>query len=131
MKARRRVMGSANAMPRPLQQRPGATAEPIRGLLDGSEALGLGELAQRDGALEPGEMVEEEHAFQMIHLVLQAGGEKAFRFQRDQVTFAVEMLGPDARGRSTFSQMSGTERQPSSTVATSSEVHRILGLMNT
>src|ERR1700728_2180163 len=62
------------------------------------QPLGFRKLAQRHGALERGDVVDEKHAFEMIHLVLQAGGEKPVRFQHLRLAVAVEILRPDARG---------------------------------
>src|SRR5262249_16217632 len=43
-------------------------------------------------------MIDEKDAFEMIHLVLQAGRQKSAGFEPTEVAVAVEVLGPDARG---------------------------------
>src|SRR3569832_2068911 len=60
------------------------------------QTLGLLQFAQRDRALELGEVVDEKNAFEMIHLVLQAGREQPVRFYLLTSAFAVEEFDADA-----------------------------------
>src|SRR5690242_7854780 len=62
------------------------------------EFFRLGQLLDRHGALQPREMVDEQHAVQMIHLMLQAGGQHAVGLQCLLVAVAVQILRPDAGG---------------------------------
>src|SRR5215831_14466651 len=62
------------------------------------ELLGLGELPERHGALEPRQMIDEQYAVQMIHLMLQAGGKQSVGFQNLLVAVAVEIFSLDAGG---------------------------------
>jgi len=79
------------------------------------ELFGFFELFQRHGTLEAREVIDEQDAFKMIHLMLQAGREQAFGFQ----------LLPDA----VTVQIFRAERQPSSNVANSSDAQEIRGLI--
>src|ERR1700759_4110463 len=64
----------------------------------GLEFLGLGQLLDRHGALEPRQMVDEQDAVQVIHLMLQAGGQQAIGLQQLLVAVAVEIFAFDAGG---------------------------------
>jgi hypothetical protein len=43
-------------------------------------------------------MIQKQNAFQMIHLMLQAGGEQSIRFQCLRLAVAIEIFGADLRG---------------------------------
>src|SRR5688500_5267095 len=49
------------------------------------------QLAQDDVALERGEVVDEQHAVEMVDLVLQAGGEQALRRDLPLLVLMVEI----------------------------------------
>src|ERR1700755_3093109 len=63
-----------------------------------SETLCLLQFAQRHGALQLRQVIDEEDAFEMVHLVLQVGCEQPVGFDRVMLAVAVEILGLDARG---------------------------------
>src|SRR5262245_41026887 len=62
-------------------------------------ALGrLGKFLDHPLALEPRDMVDEQHAVEMIDLVLQAGGKEPARLQLLLAAIDVEILDPHLRG---------------------------------
>ena len=124
MKARRRVIlyvmpSGCRAAAASWARGPGVDARLARGRF---QTLGLLQLAQRHRALELGEVIDEQHAFEMVHLVLQAGGEQPVGFEHAECLPSRSRYSALMRaGRSTSSQISGTERQPSSNIAISSD----------
>src|ERR1700761_5223231 len=62
------------------------------------ELLGLGELLDRHAALQARQMIDEQHPVQVIHLMLQAGGQHAVGFQLHLLAIKIEILGLDAGG---------------------------------
>src|SRR5579862_70620 len=59
------------------------------------QTLGLCELLERHRALEARKMIDEQHAFEVIDFVLQAGGEESLRLEQLQPPLAIEIFGPD------------------------------------
>src|SRR5580692_5358639 len=57
--------------------------------------LRLHQLAQDDVALESRQMVDEQDAVQMIHLMLDAGGERSFGRELPDLVLMVEIAHPD------------------------------------
>src|SRR5687768_3205733 len=64
----------------------------------GAFLAGLGELLEDHVALQAGEVVDEEYAFEMVHLVLQADGEQAVQLLLPLLTVAIEPAGADPVG---------------------------------
>ena len=58
-------------------------------------------------------MVDEEHAFEMVHLVLEADGEQAVDLLLVRVAVSSSQRARMRSGRSTSAYWSGTDRQPS------------------
>ena len=59
---------------------------------------GLGELLDDHVALQAREMVDEQYAFEMVHLVLEADREQAVELLLCALAVAVEPAGADAIG---------------------------------
>src|SRR5487761_38500 len=59
------------------------------------ETLGLAELAQDDVALQRRDVVDEQHAIEMIDLVLDAGSEEALGFEFADLVLLVEIAQAD------------------------------------
>ena len=92
-------------------------------------ALQLGELAQDDAALQRGDVIDEQHAFEMVHLVLDAGGEQALGLDLADLVLLVEIAEPD-RGRAAsrrHNARAGTG-SPRCTPWSRPSAHRISGL---
>src|ERR1700689_2490116 len=70
-------------------------AAPPSGRDRGFLALQLAELAQDDAALQGGNVIDEHHAFEMVHLVLDAGGEQALGLDLADLVLLVEVSKPD------------------------------------
>src|SRR5215470_11598816 len=83
MKARRR---RALTAPRPL----GGGNDAGSDGLDGLAALRFHQLAQDDVALQRRDVIDEEDALEMIHLVLDDGSEQALRLERAHLVLVVE-----------------------------------------
>src|SRR5713226_10579303 len=83
MKARRRLIAT-----------PGLRG-PGSGRFGCGEALRLGELAQDHVALQRRDMVDEEHTLQMIHLVLNDGGEQPLRPHLANLVLVIEVADAD------------------------------------
>src|SRR5713226_3133627 len=62
------------------------------------EALRLGELAQNDVALQRRDTVDEEDALEMIHLVLDDGGEQTLGRHLADLVLVIEIAHPDPGG---------------------------------
>src|SRR5579872_4324361 len=62
------------------------------------ETLGLAELAQDDVALQRRDVVDEQHAIQMIDFVLDAGGDQTFGLELADFVLRVEIAHADRRG---------------------------------
>src|SRR5476649_1168757 len=60
------------------------------------QLLGLGEFADRHALLQPRKMIDEQHPVQMIHLMLQTGGQHAVGLQELLVAVAVQIFAFDA-----------------------------------
>src|SRR5438445_12781207 len=58
----------------------------------------LREFLDDAAALEPRDVVDEEHAVEVVDLVLQAGGEEAVRLQLLRLAVDIEILHPHLRG---------------------------------
>ncbi len=56
------------------------------------ELLGLGQLLDRHALLEARQMVDEQHAVQVIHLMLQAGRQQAVGLQGLLLAVAVQIF---------------------------------------
>src|SRR6185312_1326986 len=65
--------------------------------LAGLEALRLGELAQDDVALQGRDVVDEQHAFEVVHLVLDAGRRQPAELDRAELVLVVEVAQLDRR----------------------------------
>src|SRR5215469_11531372 len=55
------------------------------------ETLGLAELAQDDAALQRRNVIDEQHAIEMVDFVLDAGGEQALGFELANLVLRVEI----------------------------------------
>src|SRR5665213_3453684 len=60
------------------------------------QAFRLGELAQDDAALQRGDMVDEQHALEMVDLVLDAGREQARGLPFADLAMLVEIAQADS-----------------------------------
>src|ERR1700675_3209618 len=65
--------------------------------LFGFEALRLDKFAQDDVALQRRNMVDEQHTLEVIHLVLDDGGEQALGLERADLVLVIEIAHPDFR----------------------------------
>ena len=90
------------------------------------------ELLHHHVALQLRDVVDEQHAVQMVDLVLQAGGEQAVGFDLLRLAVAVEILDPD-RGRPLDLGIIVRDRQAAFLVdrALVAELSRTSGLMKT
>src|SRR5215469_7723461 len=61
------------------------------------ETLGLAELAQDDAALQRRDVIDEQHAVEMIDFVLDAGGEQVFGLELADFVLRVEIADTDRR----------------------------------
>src|SRR5438128_268302 len=60
-------------------------------------ALGLRQLPKDHAALQRRDVIDEQHAVEMVHLVLDAGGEEALRLYLADLVLVVEIAQPDRR----------------------------------
>src|SRR5690348_5483696 len=86
------------------------------------ETLGLAEFAQDDAALQRRDMVDEQHAVEMVDLVLDAGGEQALGFELADLVLLVEIAQADGRRPLDIGILLG-QRQ-----AAFAAYHRLVGL---
>src|SRR6202034_3188890 len=81
--------------PKWARRNPACPKRPSEAPLSRRQFLGFGQLLEQHGALEAGEMIDEQNPFQMVHLMLQAGGEHAVGFDLYPLAVEVEIFAPD------------------------------------